>query len=76
MNLIKKYFLYFFSSAYNYCQKRKEKLRKKARERYQNISEEEKDNKRKKTQERYQSFTEKIKRKNVSVLPGMQAEAT
>ena len=36
-----------------YYQKHKERLRKKARERYQNLSEEEKDKIRKKARERY-----------------------
>ena len=39
----------------NYYQKHKEKLRKEAHERYQNLSEEEKDKRQKKAQERYQN---------------------
>ena len=39
-----------------YYQKQKERLQKKARERYQNLSEEEKDKRQKKSQERYQNF--------------------
>ena len=42
----------------NKCyQKHKERLRKEARKRYQNFSEEEKDIWRRKAQERYQNFT-------------------
>ena len=47
----------------NYYQKHKERLRKEARERYQNLSEEEKDKRRKKTRERYQNFTDEEKEK-------------
>ena len=39
----------------NYYEKNKEKLRKKAPERYQSLSEEEKDKRQKKDQERYQN---------------------
>ena len=42
----------------NYCQKHKERLRKKAREKYQNLSEVERDIRQKKVRERYQGFTE------------------
>ena len=45
-----------------YYQKRKERLRKEARERCQNFSEEEKDKRKKKARERYQSFTEEEKK--------------
>ena len=51
----------------NYYQKKhKERLRKQARERYQNFCEEEKDKRRKKARERYQCFTEegKVKKHN------------
>ena len=43
-----------------YYQKHKEKIRKEARERYKNLSEEEKDKRQKK---RYQNFTEEEKGK-------------
>ena len=46
-----------------YYQKHKERLQKKARERYQDLSEEEKDKRRKKARERYQNFTEEEKDK-------------
>ena len=46
-----------------YYQKRKGKLRKEARTRYQNVSEEEKDKKQKKARERYQNFIEEKKEK-------------
>ena len=39
----------------NHYQKHKEKLRKEAHERYQNLSEEEKDKRQKKARERYQN---------------------
>ena len=47
----------------NYYQKHKERLRKKAWERYQNLSEEEKDKIRKKAWESYQNFAEEEKEK-------------
>ena len=47
--------------ANNFYQKHRERLRKKAHERYQNISEEEKDNSQKNTNERYSNFTEEEK---------------
>ena len=47
----------------SYYQKHKEELPKKARERYQNLSEEEKSKRWKKAEERYQNFTEKDKEK-------------
>ena len=55
----------------NYYQKKsKEKLRKEARERYQNLSEEEKDKRQKKTRERCQNLNkeenEKRSKKNLS----------
>ena len=46
-----------------YYQKHKEILRKEARERYQNLSEEEKDKRRKKVRERYLNFTKVEKAK-------------
>ena len=46
-----------------YFQKHEERLRKEARERYQNLSEEEKHEIRKKVRERYQNFTEEEKEK-------------
>ena len=47
-----------------YYQKHKQKWQEKARERYQNLSEEEKDKrKKKKAQERYRNFTEEKKGK-------------
>ena len=42
-----------------YYQKHKEKLRKEARERYQNLSEEEKEKRRKKVRDRYQNLSKK-----------------
>ena len=53
-----------------YYQKHKERLRKEARERYPNLSEEEKDERQKKARERYQNFTEEEKEKKMSVLSG------
>ena len=47
----------------NYYQKHKERLRKEARKRCQNLSEEKIDKRRKKTRERYQNFTEEEKEK-------------
>ena len=44
-----------------YYQKHKQRPRKEARKRYQNLSKEEKDKRRKKTRERYQNFTEEEK---------------
>ena len=43
--------------------KHKERLRKEARERYQNLSEVEKDRKQKKVQERYQNLPKEQKQK-------------
>ena len=45
----------------NYYEKNKEKLRKKAPERYQSLSEEEKDKRQKKDWERYQNWTKEEK---------------
>ena len=42
-----------------YYQKHKERLRKKAHERYRNLSEEEKDKMHKKVQDRYKNLSEK-----------------
>ena len=50
----------------NYYQKHKEKLRKEARERCQNLSQEEKDKKRKQIRERYQNFNKEEKEKKNS----------
>ena len=58
-----------------YYQKRKGKLQKEPRKRYQNLSEEEKDKKRQKAREGYQSFAEEKKdkwrrrKKGIKVLP-------
>ena len=46
-----------------YYQESKEKLRKKVRERYQNLSEEKKDKRRKKVRSRYQNLPEEQKQK-------------
>ena len=46
-----------------YYQKNKEKLRKEARERYQNLCEEEKEKRQKKAQDRYQNLSEGEKEK-------------
>ena len=65
-----KYFLQIFflyiKMTTNYYQKHKEKLRKEARERCQNLSEEEKDKKRKQIRERYQNFNKEEKEKKNS----------
>ena len=53
-----------------YYQKDKERQRKEAHERYQNLSEEKKGKRRKKAQERYQNFTEEEKEKRRQVLSG------
>ena len=45
-----------------YYQKYKERLRKEAHERYQNLTQEEKDKRQKKAWERYQNFTEEEKK--------------
>ena len=62
----------------NCYQEDKERLRKKARGRYQNISEEEKNKRRKKARERYQIFTkvEKTKRCNKNLFWGTKAKAS
>ena len=51
-----------------YYQNHNERLQKKVRERYQNLSEEEKNKRQKKAQERHQNFTEEEKKKKASVL--------
>ena len=48
----------------NYYQKHKEKLRKEARKRYQNLSGGKKDKRQKKARERYQNFTEEENKEN------------
>ena len=53
-----------------YYQKHEEKMRKEARERYQNLSEEEKSKRRKKARKRYENFTEEEKEKKASILSG------
>ena len=53
-----------------YYQKHEEKMRKEARERYQNLSEEEKNKRRKKARKRYENFTEEEKEKKASILSG------
>ena len=67
MKKIKKYFYKFFfvyiKMVNKYSQIHKERLRKEACERYQNLSEEEKDKRWKKARERYQIFTEEEKEK-------------
>ena len=50
-----------------YYQKHKEKLRKKERERYKNLSEEENEKRRKKARDRYQNLSEEEKEKKASV---------
>ena len=51
----------------NYYKKNKEKLRKEARERYQNLSEEEKDKKRQYARERYRNRSEEEEKKEASI---------
>ena len=51
----------------NYHLKHKKRLRKEAREKYQNLSEEEKDKRQKKARERYQNLTEDEK-KSFSII--------
>ena len=55
-----------------YYHKHKERLRKKARERYQNLSEEEKDKIRKKARERYQNVIKKEKEKNINIISNVK----
>ena len=56
-------FFIYIKIATNYYQKYKEKLRKKDRKRYQNLSEEEKDKRQKKVWERPQNLREEQKQK-------------
>ena len=51
-----------------YYQKNKEKLRKQARERYPNLSEEEKEKRRKTSRDRYKNLSEEEKEKNVNII--------
>ena len=51
-----------------YYQKKKEKLRKEARERYQNFSEEEKEKRRKKAWDRCKNLSEEEKEKKVEYM--------
>ena len=51
-----------------YYQKSKEKLRKEAQGRYQNLSEKEKEKRRKKAQGRYKNISEEEKEKRVSII--------
>ena len=51
-----------------YYQKNKEKLRKEAQGRYQNLSEKEKEKRRKKAQGRYKNISEEEKEKRVSII--------
>ena len=57
----------FIKMTNNNYQKHKERLRKEAREKYQNLSEEKKNKRQKKAQERYQIFTVDEKEKKASV---------
>ena len=45
-----------------------ERLRKEARKRHQNLSEEEKDKRQKRSRERYQNFSEEEKGKTVNII--------
>ena len=56
-------FFLYIKMTNKYYQKQKEKLRKEARERYQNLSEEEKDKRQKKVWERFQNLPEEEKEK-------------
>ena len=56
-------FFYISKMTNDYYQKNKEKLRKEARERYQNLSEGEKDKKRQYARERYRNLSEAEKGK-------------
>ena len=51
-----------------YYQKNKEKLRKEAQGRYQNLSEKEKEKRQKKAQGRYKNISEEEKEKRVSII--------
>ena len=61
-NIFINFFLYI-KITNNYYQKHKERLRKEAREKYQNLSEEEKGKRQKEARERYQNLTEEEKEK-------------
>ena len=61
-NIFINFFLYI-KITNNYYQKHKERLRKEAREKYQNLSEEENGKSQKETQEGYQNLTEEEKEK-------------
>ena len=61
-NIFINFFLYI-KITNNYYQKHKERLRKEAREKYQNLSEEEKGKRQKEAWERYQNLTEEEKEK-------------
>ena len=52
----------------NYYQKHKERLRKEAQERYQNLSEEEKEKKRQYHRERNKNLSEKQKQRQVEYM--------
>ena len=52
----------------NYHQKHKERLRKEAREKYENLSKEEKDKRQNKVPEKYQNLSEKQKQKLLKYL--------
>ena len=61
-NIFINFFLYI-KITNNYYQKHKERLRKEAREKYQNLSEEEKGKSQKEAREGYQNLTEEEKEK-------------
>ena len=61
-NIFINFFLYI-KITNNYYQKHKERLRKEAREKYQNLSEEEKGKRQKETREGYQNLAEEEKEK-------------
>ena len=61
-NIFINFFLYI-KITNNYYQKHKERLRKEAREKYQNLSEEEKGKRQKEAQEGYQNLAEEEKEK-------------
>ena len=52
----------------NYYQKHKEKLRKEARERHQNLSEEEKEKRQKNAQGRYENLSEEENEKKSAII--------
>ena len=61
-NIFINFFLYI-KITNNYYQKHKERLRKEAREKYQNLSEEEKGQRQKEAREGYQNLAEEEKEK-------------